>query len=61
MLPDEGGHEGLKVLGKGVSRIIQAVKELRDSGVEEFTLELPKICVVGDQSSGKSSLIEGLR
>lgn len=39
---------------------MQAIKELRHLGVEDLVLPLPKICMVGDQSAGKSSLIEGI-
>lgn len=38
---------------------MQAVQALRHLGIED-ELPLPKIAVVGDQSTGKSSLIEGM-
>ena len=51
---------GLHVLGRGVKSLVQGVQKLRDLGVENLGLPLPKIVVVGDQSTGKSSLIEGI-
>lgn len=40
--------------------MVQGVQSLRRLGVEDLDLPLPKIVVVGDQSTGKSSLIEAI-
>ena len=50
---------GVEVLSRGVKKLMNATSDLRDLGIERF-MTLPKICVVGDQSTGKSSLIEGI-
>lgn len=44
-----------------MKELVQAIQRLRDLGIENFIPPLPKIVVVGDQSTGKSSLIEGMR
>lgn len=55
-----GTDGGLYLLGRGVKSLVKAIQTLRDLGVENLGLPLPKIVVVGDQSTGKSSLIEGI-
>ena len=52
--------DGLKILGSGIEPLIHEVQKLRHLGIEDLGLPLPKIIVVGDQSTGKSSLIEGM-
>ncbi|KAL9019201.1 MAG: hypothetical protein Q9185_003510 [Variospora sp. 1 TL-2023] len=68
-MEDSDGHSrsvesqsdaGLELLGEGMRAFVTLIQDLRDLGVEELVLPLPKICVLGDQSTGKSSLIEGI-
>ncbi|KAI4117298.1 MAG: hypothetical protein LQ338_007577 [Usnochroma carphineum] len=57
---DPDSDAGLELLGQGMKAFVTLIQDLRDLGVEELVLPLPKICVLGDQSTGKSSLIEGI-
>lgn len=57
---DAESDTGLELLGKGLKAFTTLIQDLQQLGVEELVLPLPKICVLGDQSTGKSSLIEGI-
>ncbi|KAI9779416.1 MAG: hypothetical protein M1839_007381 [Geoglossum umbratile] len=51
---------GLEILSRGMRDMVEVINRLRQVGVEDFVLPLPKIAVVGNQSAGKSSLIEAI-
>lgn len=57
---DSDSDAGLELLGQGLKAFVTLISGLRDLGVESLEIPLPKICVLGDQSTGKSSLIEGI-
>lgn len=44
-------------LYENLRKLINVVDELRDVGLQQF-IKLPRIAVLGTQSSGKSSLLE---
>jgi hypothetical protein len=56
----EGGDGRLAVLGGGMRDMVDLVNRLRASGIEDLGMPLPRIAVVGNQSAGKSSLIEAI-
>ena len=47
------------VLFKKLRRLISLVDQLRDAGVNEY-IKLPRIALLGTQSSGKSSVLESI-
>lgn len=51
--------DGLDLLGSGVKVLLHAINDLARHGIDT-TVPLPKIVVVGNQSAGKSSLIEAI-
>jgi vacuolar protein sorting-associated protein 1 len=40
-------------------KLVTVIDELRDVGVSDY-ITLPRICVLGQQSAGKSSLLENI-
>lgn len=53
-------EDRLEVLGGGMRHMVDLINRLRASGIEDLGLPLPKIAVIGNQSAGKSSLIEAI-
>ncbi|KAI5807351.1 P-loop containing nucleoside triphosphate hydrolase protein [Peziza echinospora] len=51
---------GLDTLNGGMRKMVDMVNKLRAAGIEGLGLGLPRIAVVGNQSAGKSSLIEAI-
>ena len=47
------------LLFANLRKVINLVDELRDIGVQQY-INLPRIAVLGTQSSGKSSLLESI-
>lgn len=58
-----GDQEGEIHSGSGLfdnlRKLINVIDELRDVGLQKY-IKLPRIAVVGSQSSGKSSLLEAI-
>ncbi|PGH13317.1 hypothetical protein AJ79_03733 [Helicocarpus griseus UAMH5409] len=54
------GNDSIDQISKKMKALVKKIQDLRHLGIENHKLPLPKICVVGDQSTGKSSLIEGM-
>ncbi|KAA8909675.1 P-loop containing nucleoside triphosphate hydrolase protein [Sphaerosporella brunnea] len=58
--PSPQVDENLSALGGGMREMVDLVNRLRAAGIEDLGLPLPRIAVVGNQSAGKSSLIEAI-
>ena len=56
---EEQGDDSDNVLFKKLRKLINLIDQLRDVGVNEY-IKLPRICSLGTQSSGKSSVLESI-
>lgn len=55
-----GAKDPISLISQDMKALVKKIQDLRHLGIEDSNIALPKICVVGDQSTGKSSLIEGM-
>ncbi|OMP86625.1 Interferon-induced GTP-binding protein Mx [Diplodia seriata] len=50
----------LENLGRGVKELVQAINKIEQLGITKVAGDTPKIVVIGDQSTGKSSVINAI-
>lgn len=57
---DVNAMDSLETIGQGMAELYEAIRDLANLGIERSDIPVPKIVVVGDQSAGKSSLVEAM-
>ncbi|KAJ5173236.1 Dynamin [Penicillium capsulatum] len=50
----------IEELSRDMKDLVKKIQNLSHLGIEDSKIRLPKICIVGDQSTGKSSVIEAI-
>lgn len=55
-----GDHAAIYSLGADSHNHIQVIKKLGDLGIDATLSSLPKFVIVGNQSAGKSSVVEAV-
>ncbi|KKK15836.1 hypothetical protein ARAM_004549 [Aspergillus rambellii] len=58
--PGPASADTINMIAQDMTALVKKIQDLRHLGIEDSHITLPKICVIGDQSTGKSSLIEGM-
>ncbi|RAL16383.1 putative dynamin GTPase [Aspergillus homomorphus CBS 101889] len=55
-------NDSINIITRDMKTLVKKIQDLRHIGIEDASskIALPRICVIGDQSAGKSSLIEGM-
>lgn len=60
-IDEDEAANNINVLGDDVKQLLQAVNNLTHHGIDTIAnISIPKIAIIGDQSAGKSSLVEAL-
>lgn len=50
-------QDSINLIAQDMKLLVKKIQDLRHLGIEDNRIALPKICVVGDQSTGKSLVV----